>query len=64
MGMPERLTAQTYEAVRGYVAPRPRDLTFQTIRWHDSLLEGANAARREDKPLVLWLYFGDARGGC
>jgi hypothetical protein len=61
---PARLTAQNYDAVRAHVRPRPSDLNFQKIPWFDSLFEGVVQAQREDKPLVLSLYFGDARGAC
>jgi hypothetical protein len=61
---PAQLTEDTYAAVRTYAQPRTEDLLFESIGWHENLVDGANEARRQDKPLVLWLYFGDPRGGC
>ncbi len=61
---PPRLTAETFAAVRAHAAPRAEDLAFQSIPFHENLVDGALAAQKQDKPLVLWLYFGDPRGNC
>ena len=61
---PERLTDQNYAAVRQHVGLRPADLRFQQIDWHDRVLDGVVRAQREDKPLLIWFYFGDPRGNC
>lgn len=61
---PERLTDQSYPEVRKHVELRPGDLRFQQVDWRDRVLDGVVQAQKEDKPLVLWLYFGDPRGNC
>ena len=61
---PQRLSEESYAAVRAYAQPRPADLAFESIGWHENLVDGALAAQKQDRPLVLWLYFGDPRGGC
>jgi hypothetical protein len=61
---PERLTDQNYAEVRKHVELRPGDLRFQQVDWRDRVLDGVVQAQKEDKPLVLWLYFGDPRSNC
>ncbi|MCC2667658.1 MAG: hypothetical protein K0Q72_129 [Armatimonadetes bacterium] len=61
---PERLTDQNYAEVRKHVELRPGDLRFQQVDWNERVLDGVVQAQKEDKPLVLWLYFGDPRGNC
>jgi hypothetical protein len=61
---PERLTDANYAAVRKHVDLRPGDLAFQQVDWNDTLFDGVRQAQKEDRPIVLWLYFGDPRGGC
>jgi 4-amino-4-deoxy-L-arabinose transferase-like glycosyltransferase len=61
---PQALTSDNYAAVRAYVSPQEDDLAFQQIDWHRSFAEGVRAAQASDKPILLWLYFGDPRGGC
>lgn len=61
---PAKLTDETYSAVRSFAKPKASDLTFQQIDWKPSVYEGLVAAQKEDKPMVLWLYFGDPRSSC
>ena len=61
---PERLSDQNYAEVRKHVELRPGDLRFQQVDWRDRVLDGVVQAQKEDKPLVLWLYFGDPRSNC
>lgn len=61
---PHRLTEENYAAVRKHVELRPGDLRFQQIDWHERFFDGLVRAQKEDKPLLLWLYFGDPRGNC
>ena len=61
---PQSLTEANYAEVRRHVELRPGDLNFQQVDWRSSVYDGVAQAQREDKPLVLWLYFGDPRGGC
>jgi len=61
---PARLSDESYADVRKHVALSAVDLRFQQLDWHDSVIKGVQQAQREDKPLLLWLYFGDPRGNC
>lgn len=61
---PDRLTHQNYESIKQHISLKQRDLGFQQIDWKSSVFDGAVAANQQDKPSVLWLYFGDPRGGC
>lgn len=61
---PARLSDESYADVRKHVALSAVDLRFQQVDWHDSVIKGVQQAQREDKPLLLWLYFGDPRGNC
>lgn len=61
---PDRLTDENYASVRKHVDLRPGDLRFQQIDWQERFYDGVARAQKEDKPLLLWLYFGDPRGNC
>lgn len=61
---PAKLTDENYSSVRNFAKPKASDLTFQQIDWKPSVYEGLLAAQKEDKPMVLWLYFGDPRSSC
>jgi hypothetical protein len=58
------LSWSTFDSVRAYAAPSTRDLSFQSLDWKPSVFEGLQTAQREDKPVLLWMYFGDPRGHC
>jgi hypothetical protein len=62
--LPVRLDAGTFEQVRRYATPTNKDLSFQSLDWKPTVLDGINEANRVDKPILLWLYFGDPRGHC
>jgi|GEM_PF-1963246 hypothetical protein len=61
---PQELNDRTFAAVRAYAAPRPSDLQFIRLPWHSNLVSAVNQARKEDKPILLWMYFGDPRSQC
>ncbi len=61
---PDRLTPQNYELIKQHISLKQRDLGFQQIDWKSSVYDGAVAANQQDKPMILWIYFGDPRGGC
>jgi hypothetical protein len=61
---PVQLNNETFSEVRAYATPTKRDLGFQTLDWKPTVLEGINEGNRLDKPILLWLYFGDPRGHC
>ncbi|MGV3617414.1 MAG: hypothetical protein ACO1SV_18975 [Fimbriimonas sp.] len=61
---PAALTEATFPAVRTHASPTKQDLAFQGIDWKTSIFDGLVQAQREDKPMVMWMYFGDPRGRC
>lgn len=61
---PSTLDSRTFAAVRRYAEPTPRDLSFQALEWRDTVYEGIVEAQKKDRPILMWLYFGDPRGHC
>jgi hypothetical protein len=61
---PDALDDATFAAVRAHASPTARDLAFQQIDWKNTVYEGVSEAQRADKPVLMWLYFGDPRGHC
>lgn len=61
---PKILTWDSFEQVGEYVRLKPADENYQKITWHSTVIAGQRKAQNEDKPLLLWLYFGDPRGNC
>lgn len=61
---PEALTWGNFDEVSEYVALKPGDLNYQKVQWHSTVIEGQREAQKQDKPLLLWLYFGDPRANC
>ena len=58
------LTPDTYESIRTHVELSERDLAFQNIPWKRTMFDAIAEARATDKPIFLWLYFGDPRALC
>jgi len=61
---PKKLDWRTIEEVEKYIRLKPADENYQKIVWHSTVIAGQQLAQKEDKPLLLWLYFGDPRGNC
>ena len=61
---PDRLTPANFEQIKEYVSLRENDLNFQKIDWKTTLYDAVAEAQKVDKPILMWLYFGDPRGGC
>lgn len=61
---PAQLNASTFAQVHAYAQPSSSDLGFMNLDWKSSIHEAINAAREADKPILLWMYFGDPRGHC
>lgn len=57
-------TWQNYDAVKKEFALRPGDMNWEKVAWMDTVYDAVAEARRVDKPVLLWLYFGDPRGRC
>ena len=62
--VPKTLTLENFDQIKAYASPRENDLSWQRIDWHNTVAKGVNKAREVDKPIVMWLYFGDPRGSC
>ena len=61
---PSELTWKNFDQVAEYVGLRSGDLNYQKIKWHSTVIKGQREAQKQDKPLLLWLYFGDPRANC
>ncbi|QQL44762.1 hypothetical protein [Sulfuriroseicoccus oceanibius] len=61
---PATLTQENYDSVKAHVAPTDRDFAFTSVDWKSSLPDAINAASSQDKPILLWLYFGNPTGNC
>jgi len=61
---PQALSDRTFAAVRAHASLTAQDLAFQGIDWKTSVFDGLLEAQRADKPMVMWMYFGDPRGRC
>lgn len=61
---PSKLTWDNWNQVEAYVSLKPADENYQKITWHSTVIAGQREAQKQDKPLLLWLYFGDPRSNC
>lgn len=61
---PKTLTWKNLDQVEQYLRLKPADENYQKVTWHSTVIAGQLKAQQEDKPLLLWLYFGDPRGNC
>lgn len=61
---PTDLSLATFDDVRAYVRPTPQELRFQSLDWHRTVFSGIQAAQKADRPLLMWMYFGDPQGQC
>jgi hypothetical protein len=62
--VPERLTPETFEAIKARVSLTPDDLAWQQVRWREGFLEGLLEAQTADRPLFFWFYGGGLAGNC
>ena len=58
------LTWENFEAAREEFGLGAGDLAWRKVDWKSSVFDGVREAQRTDKPVLLWLYFGDPRGRC
>lgn len=61
---PNKFDWKSIEEVEKYIRLKLADENYQKITWHSTVIAGQRKAQNEDKPLLLWLYFGDPRGNC
>jgi len=60
----QELSWENYAAVKKHASRGGNDKHYLTIPWEETVLDGVNAGQKADKPVLLWLYFGDGRGNC
>ena len=61
---PDSLDWNSYNEVKTLVAPRKDDFVFKRVKWTHDLPSAITKASEADKPLLLWLYFGNPQGNC
>ena len=61
---PKELTWGTFEEIKSHASLTTDDLRFQSLDWKTTVFEGLKYGQELDKPVILWLYFGDPRGAC
>ena len=61
---PSSLTWKNFDEVADYVRLKKGDLNYQKVTWLSTVIDGQREAQKQDKPLLLWLYFGDPRANC
>lgn len=60
----QNLTRDDYASFRKEIELRAHDLAWQRIDWKANVFDGLALAQRLDRPLFVWLFFGDPRGHC
>ncbi len=61
---PESLSLSNFKEVRDYVVGDTAEPEYFKVNWHKTVLDGVVAATDQDKPILLWLYFGGPLGNC
>lgn len=61
---PGVLDWRTFSEVKQHASLQGDDLVFQSVDWKTRAYDGFVAGAQQDKPVLLWLYFGDPRGHC
>lgn len=61
---PEKLDWQTFPQIKAHASLKASDLVFQSLDWRTRIFDGVVDGQKQDKPILMWLYFGDPRGHC
>lgn len=61
---PEKLTWDNYEDVKKFVSLSEKETLYKSIDWKETVQEGQLAGQTADKPIMLWLYFGNPLANC
>ncbi len=61
---PEKLSLSNFKKVRDYVIGDTAKPEYFKVNWKENVLDGVVAGRAQDKPILLWLYFGGPLGNC
>lgn len=61
---PTALNWQTFDSIKSHASLTSTDTVFQSLNWRTRIFDGLVDGHQADKPVLLWLYFGDPRGHC
>ena len=61
---PEKLSLSNFNEVRDFVIGDTAEPEYFKVDWKDNVLDGVVDARAQDKPILLWLFFGGPLGNC
>lgn len=61
---PAALNWKTFESIKAHASLQGNDTIFQSLNWRTRIFDGLVDGHQADKPVLLWLYFGDPRGHC
>lgn len=61
---PLDLSWESYAEVRDYVIGDETGENYLKVKWEETVFDGQVAGVKEDKPILLWLYFGGPLGNC
>lgn len=56
------MPAAGIEAWRTFLLPSAQELAYRRIPWHARLIDGIEAARRQQRPMMLWAMNGHPLG--
>ena len=56
------LKKATYSMIREAILPRPSEAEWEQIPWQPDLGEAIREARKQDKPILLWMMNGHPAG--
>lgn len=61
---PDRVRLDNFHEIKSYVVGSEYNQLYMSVPWVDNVLDGQAKAAKEDKPILLWLYFGGPLGNC
>jgi len=61
---PEKLSLANFKDVRDYVIGDTAEPKYFKVDWQENVFDGVTAGMKQDKPILLWLYFGGPLGNC
>ncbi len=61
---PEELSWKTYDEVVRHALQSGDELLYQKVDWKSNVLDGQREGYKDDKPIVMILFFGDHRSNC
>ncbi|MGJ8658125.1 MAG: hypothetical protein ACSHX6_16890 [Akkermansiaceae bacterium] len=61
---PKSLNWDTYEEVSRHASQLAHETLYFGVDWKSNLLDAQREAYKDDKPIVMILFFGDHRSNC